>query len=79
MKVLKSIGGIALIIMGVLFILSQLFNLNKLPLRVEWTTYQVTKGLTEWLFAIGLTVLGVYLIKTGRRLVTPAKKANTQE
>ncbi len=79
MKVLKSIGGIALIILGVLFILSQLFNLNKLPLRVEWTTYQVTKGLTEWLFAIGLTVLGIYLIKTGRKLVAPAKKANTPE
>jgi len=79
MKVLKSIGGIALIILGVLFILSQLFNLNKLPLRVEWTTYQVTKGLTEWLFAIGLTVLGVYLIKTGRKLVAPAKNANTPE
>lgn len=79
MKVLKSIGGIALIILGVLFILSQLFNLNKLPLRVEWTTYQVTKGLTEWLFAIGLTVLGIYLIKTGRKLVAPAKKANIPE
>jgi hypothetical protein len=79
MKVLKSIGGIALIILGVLFILSQLFNLNKLPLRVEWTTYQVTKALTEWLFAIGLTVLGVYLIKTGRKLVAPAKKTNTPE
>jgi hypothetical protein len=79
MKVLKSIGGIALIILGVLFILSQLFNLNKLPLRVEWTTSQVTKGLTEWLFAIGLTVLGIYLIKTGRKLVMPAKKANTPE
>ncbi len=79
MKVLRSIGGIALIILGLLFILSQLFNLNKLPLRVEWTTYQVTKGLTEWLFAIGLTVLGVYLIKTGRKLVAPAKNANTPE
>lgn len=79
MKVLKILGGIALIILGALFILSQLFNLNNLPLIVEWTTYQVTKGLTEWLFAIGLTVLGIYLIKTGRRLVTPAKKANTPE
>jgi hypothetical protein len=79
MKVLKILGGIALIILGVLFILSQLFNLNKLPLRVEWTTYQVTKALTEWVLAIGLTVLGVYLIKTGRRLVTPVKKTNTPE